>query len=150
MYSEIFVNARYLLRENLGPGDNVVFVDDFAGTGNHVCEAWVNDMAELLPGGPNTYLILVAASSAARQAISGSCCPNGLTGKLDPSGLHFSATTLLPEQAKPSQSIKRMALPICQFYLGLARRGSCQAALNQVCKPQVGGSIPLASSWIKP
>jgi hypothetical protein len=70
MYNELFVNVRDLLRENLGPGDNVVFVDDFAGTGNHVCEAWVNDMAELLPGGPNTYLILVAASSAARQAIS--------------------------------------------------------------------------------
>ena len=69
-YNELFVSARDLLRENLNVGDNVVFVDDFAGTGNHVCQAWVKDMAELLPGGPNTYLLLVAASSAARQAIS--------------------------------------------------------------------------------
>ena len=61
---------RDLLRENLGPGDSVVFVNDFAGTGAEVCEAWVKDVAELLPEGPNTYLILVAASSTARQAIS--------------------------------------------------------------------------------
>ena len=58
----------------------------------------------------------------------------------------FDATTLLPEQAKPSRSIRRMVLPIHQFYLGLAQRESCQIGLNQVCKPQVGGSIPLASS----
>jgi hypothetical protein len=62
------------------------------------------------------------------------------------SNLAPSATTLLPEQAKPSRSIKRMVLPIRQFYLGLAHRGSCQAALHRVCKPQVGGSIPLANS----
>ena len=69
-YKELFVNVTDLLREDLKAGDNVVFVDDFAGTGNHVCQAWVNDMAELLPGGPKTFLLLVAASSAARQAIS--------------------------------------------------------------------------------
>ena len=51
-----------------------------------------------------------------------------------------SATTLLPEQAKPSRSMKRMVLPIRQFYLDLARRGSCQAALHRVSKPQVGDS----------
>ena len=60
-----------------------------------------------------------------------------------------SATTLLPEQAKPGRSITRMVLPIRQFFLGLALRGSCQIGLSRVCKPQVGGSIPLASSWIK-
>jgi len=69
-YNDLFVNARDLLRQDLKAGDNVVFVDDFAGTGDHVCQAWVNDMAELLPGGPNAYLLLVAASSAAREAIS--------------------------------------------------------------------------------
>jgi len=63
--------------------------------------------------------------------------------------LSKAATTLLPEQANPSRSIKRMALRIHQFFLLLARRGSCQAALNRVCKPQAGGSIPLASSWVK-
>jgi hypothetical protein len=51
--------------------------------------------------------------------------------------IELLATTLLPEQAKPSRSIMRMVLPIRQFYLGLALRGSCQAVLNRVCKPQV-------------
>jgi len=41
-----------------------------------------------------------------------------------------------------------MVLPIRQFYLGLAHHGFCQAALHRVCKPQVEGSFPLASSWI--
>ena len=39
-----------------------------------------------------------------------------------------------------------MVLPILHFYLELARRGFCQAALSRACKPQVGGSIPLANS----
>lgn len=69
-YDDLFVHARDLLRENLASGDNVVFVDDFAGTGNQVSEAWVKDIAELLPGGPKMYLMLVAASNMARQVIS--------------------------------------------------------------------------------
>ena len=55
----------------------------------------------------------------------------------------------LPEQANPSRSITRKVLQIRQYYLGLALRGSCQAALSRVCKPQVGCSIPLGSSWVK-
>ena len=42
----------------------------------------------------------------------------------------------------------RMVLPIRQFYLGLALRGSCQVGLIQFLKPQVGGSIPLTSTWV--
>ena len=34
-----------------------------------------------------------------------------------------------------------MVLPIRQFYLGLALRGSCQAALQRFCKPQVGQAV---------
>ncbi len=34
-------------------------------------------------------------------------------------------------------------------FLVLARRGSCQVGQNRVCKPQVGGSIPLASFLVK-
>lgn len=71
-YNGLFVHVRDLLRENLGAGDTVVFVDDFAGTGDQVCEAWVNDMAEILTGGPNTYLLLIASSRVAREAISNS------------------------------------------------------------------------------
>jgi hypothetical protein len=61
------------------------------------------------------------------------------------SNTESSATTLLPEQAKPSRSIKRMVLPIRQFYLGLALAESAQVGVIQFCKSQVGGSIPLAS-----
>lgn len=69
-YDELFVHMRDLLGENLGHGDSVVFVDDFSGTGNQVCDTWATEVAELLPEGPNTYLVLVAASSMARQEIS--------------------------------------------------------------------------------
>ena len=56
------------------------------------------------------------------------------------------ATTLLPEQAKPSRSIMRMVLLVLRFFLVLARRGTCQKWLDRVCTPQVGGAIPPASS----
>jgi len=46
-----------VLKENLGPDDTVVFVDDFAGTGNQVCTGWREVMEELLPGEPNIYLM---------------------------------------------------------------------------------------------
>ena len=58
---------------------------------------------------------------------------------------HNPATTLLPEQANPSRSIKRMILRNLQISLGLALRGSCQAALNRVCKPQVGQAVLLTA-----
>jgi hypothetical protein len=51
--------------------------------------------------------------------------------------IHLLATTLLPEQPKLSRSIKRMVLPIRQFYLGLDQRGSCQIGLSRFSKPQV-------------
>lgn len=69
-HDELFVHTRDLLREELRAEDSVVFVDDFAGTGDQVSTAWTAQMAELLPGSPNTYLILVAASVSGRQAIS--------------------------------------------------------------------------------
>lgn len=57
----------------LGQDDVVVLVDDFSGTGTQVCDAW-NDpetsFGALLAGVGKVYLILVAASKAARQKIS--------------------------------------------------------------------------------
>jgi len=70
MHGKMFVHVSDLVRERLGPDDTVVFVDDFAGTGNQVCDAWGNDLAELLPEGPRAYLVLVAASQKARKIIS--------------------------------------------------------------------------------
>jgi hypothetical protein len=67
-YTDLFVYKRDLLQEKLAPGDTVVFVDDFAGTGQQVCEHWP-ELAELLPGSPLVYVGLVAASREARVRI---------------------------------------------------------------------------------
>ena len=68
-YNELFVEKRDLISEDLGPDDTVVFVDDFAGTGNQACTDWPDLMAELLPGEPNIYLLLVAARADACKKI---------------------------------------------------------------------------------
>jgi len=68
-FNRMFINKRDLLRENLGPDDSVVFVDDFAGTGEQVCTGWKEIMQELLPGGPRVYLVLVAANMHAIHRI---------------------------------------------------------------------------------
>lgn len=69
-FDELFVHKADLLRENLGPGDTVVFVDDFAGTGDQVIGAWTESLGELLPSGPRAFLILVAAVEDARRRIA--------------------------------------------------------------------------------
>ena len=68
-YDSLFIYKSELLGNSLGLGDNVVFVDDFAGTGRQACEAWA-EIEELLPGNPTVYLILVAASVSARTKIT--------------------------------------------------------------------------------
>ncbi len=68
-YNELFINKRDLVQENLTTADTVVFVDDFAGTGQQVCNGWRDVMAELLPGAPAAYLVLVATSVTASQRI---------------------------------------------------------------------------------
>lgn len=69
-HDTLFIHMRDLLRENLGSEDTVVFVDDFAGTGDQVRDTWSQEVQELLPGGPRAYLVLVAASRSARDAIA--------------------------------------------------------------------------------
>jgi hypothetical protein len=76
-YNDMFIHMSDLLRASLGADDNVVFVDDFAGTGEQACRAWRGDpemkitrLAELLPGSPKTYLILVAAGRRAVDRIA--------------------------------------------------------------------------------
>jgi len=41
-----------------------------------------------------------------------------------------------------------MVLPIRQFYLGLALRGSCKIGLSRVCIPQVGQVVLLTARVI--
>lgn len=68
-HHELFIGRSDLLREDLGPEDTVVFVDDFAGTGRQVSVGWKEVMKELLPGEPRVFLVLVATSAAAKQRI---------------------------------------------------------------------------------
>jgi hypothetical protein len=69
-FDELFIYKAELLRENLGPEDTVVFVDDFVGTGDQVIEAWTESLGELLPNRPRAFLILVAAVEDARRRIA--------------------------------------------------------------------------------
>jgi hypothetical protein len=69
-YDDLFVYKADLFKQNLGPKDTVVFVDDFTGTGQQAITAWKTSLAELLPGGPRTYLLLVAAVQEAMTKIS--------------------------------------------------------------------------------
>jgi len=81
-FNELFVARSDLFRQAMLPENDphklgrdgvVVLLDDFSGTGTQVCEAW-NDLATsfgaLLAGVGRVYLILVAASKAARRKIS--------------------------------------------------------------------------------
>lgn len=76
-YDGLFIHKADLLRAGLGTDDNVVFFDDFAGTGQQACRAWRGDpetqitgLTELLPGNPKTYLVLVAAGWRAVKRIA--------------------------------------------------------------------------------
>ncbi len=68
-YNELFIRPRDLLAERLGPGDTVVLVDDFSGTGQQICQSWERPLHELLPAEPRTYLMLLGASTAARRRV---------------------------------------------------------------------------------
>lgn len=79
--NELFVSRSDLFRQpmlpdndpqKLGKSDVVVLLDDFSGTGTQVCNAWndpVTSFGALLAGVGTVYLILVAASEAARKRI---------------------------------------------------------------------------------
>lgn len=65
----MFIHKSELLLQDLGPEDTVVFLDDFAGTGDQVCDAWDANLAELLPSDPQAYLVLVGANQGALARI---------------------------------------------------------------------------------
>ena len=69
-FADLFIHRSALLREQLTADDTVVFVDDFAGTGNQAVVAWNESLGELLPGRPRIFLVLVGAIDAAIQQIS--------------------------------------------------------------------------------
>lgn len=81
-FNELFVSLSDLFRQPMLPegdpqrlaaDDVVVLLDDFSGTGKQVCDAWndpVTSFGPLLAGVGKVYLVLVAASRAARRRIS--------------------------------------------------------------------------------
>jgi hypothetical protein len=80
-FGDLFVSRSDLFRQTmlpeddpkrLGPDDTIVLLDDFSGTGSQVCNAWndpVTSFGALLAGMEKIYLVLVAASKAARDKI---------------------------------------------------------------------------------
>ncbi len=70
-FNDLFIHRSDLLREELTADDTVVFVDDFAGTGNQAVSAWNESLGELLPQRPRIFLVLVVATDAAIQQIGG-------------------------------------------------------------------------------
>lgn len=69
-FNELFAYKADLLKENLGPEDTVVFVDDFAGTGDQAINAWKEALGELLPRRPKAFLVLVVAVQQALRRIA--------------------------------------------------------------------------------
>ena len=69
-YNNLFIQKRDLLAEGLGASDNVVFVDDFAGTGDQAVRGWQQSIGELLPGRPKAYLVMPVVRQAARRRIA--------------------------------------------------------------------------------
>ena len=70
-FNELFIYKRDLLLQELSPEDTVVFIDDFAGTGEQATDAWTENIEELLPvSPPKVFLILVAASMSAIDRVN--------------------------------------------------------------------------------
>lgn len=68
-FNDLFIHRSDLLREQLAVDDTVVFVDDFAGTGDQAVTAWNESLGELLPGRPRIFLVLAVAIAEAVQQI---------------------------------------------------------------------------------
>ena len=68
-YDSLFVHRSELPKAKLKHSDTVVFVDDFAGSGQQACDFWPT-LELLLPGKPRTILALVGATRQARERIT--------------------------------------------------------------------------------
>ncbi|MFZ3373959.1 MAG: hypothetical protein WA183_00205 [Chthoniobacterales bacterium] len=68
-FNSLFIHRSELVRNNIGPEDTVVLIDDFSGTGTQASDSWRDIFEELLAGGPRVFLVLVAATTAAIQRI---------------------------------------------------------------------------------
>jgi hypothetical protein len=68
-YNNLFIHRSELVAKKPGPGDTVVLVDDFSGTGTQACGSW-HIFEELLTGGPRIVLMLIVATEAALRRIA--------------------------------------------------------------------------------
>lgn len=68
-YNELFIYKSDIVRQELGPDDTVVLVDDFVGTGDQVCKAWKSDFGELLANVGRYFLVVVAAPRRAVERV---------------------------------------------------------------------------------
>jgi hypothetical protein len=68
-HSSMFLHRSELLKSGFEAEDSIVFVDDFAGTGNQVVEAWDQYFEEVVPD-CKLYLVLAAPTSKAIARIS--------------------------------------------------------------------------------
>jgi hypothetical protein len=69
-HNELFIQRSEIVLQRLGPEDTLVFLDDFVGTGDQVCDAWAETFAVLTAGVGRVYLIVVAAPREARKRIN--------------------------------------------------------------------------------
>lgn len=69
-HNELFITRRDLVSCKLTEKDTVVFLDDFAGTGESICNAWDEHFSELVVGAGSVYLLLLAATKEAKNRIS--------------------------------------------------------------------------------
>lgn len=67
-FNHLFRYVRDLPGLGLGPDDNVVFIDDFSGTGDQVCDDW-KVLKEIVAGKPNLLLVLMAIPADTLQRI---------------------------------------------------------------------------------
>lgn len=69
-WDAMFIYPSQLVLQKLGPDDTVVLVDDFVGTGNQVCEAWLDTFSELVAGAGRVFLVVVVALTGARRKVT--------------------------------------------------------------------------------
>lgn len=68
-FRELFIHRSEIVLQKLGVEDTLVFLDDFVGTGNQVCESWTETFAEVTAGVGRVFLVVVAAVQGARKWI---------------------------------------------------------------------------------
>jgi hypothetical protein len=69
-WNAMFIRPSEIVKQQFGPDDTIVFVDDLVATGNQVVEAWSETFAELVAEVGRVFLIVVAAVREARRKIS--------------------------------------------------------------------------------